>query len=454
MSLAIIANSNQARLGLWALTPLAIPIKVQAHMGFSKQTLSNGTRLLVQRTPQFQSAAVAICIDGGVRDEPAMDAGLTHFVEHLVFKRTAKRSTLDIACTIDQFGGDINAFTDAESLCLHAVVPLSSLSDLLNFFAELLRDAAFSQDDFEVEREVIRQEILESLDDPGDSAYHELSRQLWPGDPLGLPTFGTLATLESFTREQALGHLRKVLTGARLCIGVAGAVDPEKILTEVERLFGDLDAGVALQRTTPKAGAGSALVERPVNQCFIALGVPWTALRDEHFYAAEVAVAILGGGVSSKLFQVLREHHGLAYDVQASTEAYADVAASKIAATVEQRNLEQTFDLIRNELRLICQKGFAESDVQRFVTSLRAHLVTKRDYVENFLWRAIESELVFGVYKDFAEIEATLLRLDHRQVTQVAQRLLNEGAWVQIIAGDVPKEGDTLPPFSLASSHR
>ena len=402
----------------------------------SKTVLANGLTVLVDVQPQFRSAGLAVSLLSGSRDEPEEQNGITHCLEHLVFKATANRDVRQIAALIDEFGGEVNAFTDAESFCVHGVVPGRDLCALLDFSAELLRQSTLRAEELAVEKEIIRQEILEADDDPADAAYQRLRELFWPDDALGRPVFGTLESLSTYTPEMLRARREEMLSGKRIVITAAGAVNREEIVGRAEALFGDLPAGERPQFGCSAASKGFGTVKRPVNQTHLLLARSWPSLSEKDYLAGLLIANLLGHGNSSRLFQVMREERGICYDVDASVDAYADTSMFVVSAVCERKNVEQAMEILGQELGSLASGDLPEEEFQRARRMLRAQLEMETDSLRARLWRAVETEIAFARYVSTSEVTAELDALCREDLVQFCGQHLAGDQYVTVFGGD------------------
>lgn len=402
-----------------------------------KHRLANGARVIVDHEPAFRSASVVVCLLGGSRDDAPQFIGLTHLLEHLLFKQTKSRTTQAIATTIDDFGGRINAITDVDSLCLYGAVPAARALELLRFFAELLLESNCSETDLQLEREVVRQEILEAEDDHFTSIFRAFHERFWPTSTVGMPVFGYTESLERMTLSDVRARLKELLCGARMIVSISGNVPPEAVTAEVERLFGALPAGQGPEIKAPERGSGVGIVEKPISQCHLILGQAWMPLRDEDHIAGTVFASVVGEGMSSRLFRLLREEHGLAYDVSSDIDSYVDTGALLLTATVERRNFEVTQKLLLAELKRLKQDLISSEELARAVRMISAQLEMQADDVHGRAWRALETEIVFGRYVSVDEVAGKLARLQLEDIQRVVDRWLLSSPALLIAGGDV-----------------
>ena len=390
-----------------------------------KVVTENGITLLVHSDSRFHSVAYAVCLLGGLSDETPETVGITHLLEHLLFKRTSHQSTQEIAGTIDELGGDVNAFTDFDSMCLFGTVPASRASRLMDFISELLLSCAFDDHDLEVEREVIRQEIFEAHDNPGDALYQRLCSVLWAESIFRFPVFGTMEVLGELKREDILARLKVLLHGKRLLIAAAGNITLDEVRHHVDRTYASLPAGEPIRIEPPRQGFGFEIVDRPVRQVYVALANRFPSLRDPQYPSALVASMVLGDGMSSRLFRQLREERGLAYDVAAQVDSFSVASTLLISATVEPHSVPTVLELVLGELEKVRKDSFEPQEIERVVAMVTAQLEMEGDSVSSLLWRAIETELYFGNYVSPEEAVKIYQTIDSSQVTAVVQRYFN-----------------------------
>ncbi len=418
-------------------TEIPILESTQVNTQVHKRVLENGVTVLVDSIPHARTVAFAVSLLGGSRDETRDNIGLTHLLEHLLFKRTNSRSTRQIAELMDELGGSINALTDTEWMCLYGAVPVARLGQLVDFFSELLFENAFTEEDLALEKEVIRQEILEAEDSPIEAVLQTFYQGFWPHSQLGLPVFGFLESLEGFDMAAVRERLQELLKGKRVMIGVAGPVTLDEVLPMVSAKFSHLEPGERPTFAAPTSGVGLELVVRPVGQCYVALGQAWTSLLDADYLAGVVLTTIFGDGMSSRLFQLLREDKGLAYDIRAQSESHTDSGLLIITSAVERRNLEITLSLIASELERLRLQPPSQSEISRAVRMLTAQLEMENDLIDSRLWRALETELTFGRYIGSGEIITTLNSIGAQDIASLIERRLRISGNLLVLGGAV-----------------
>ncbi len=368
-----------------------------------KHTLSNGLTLLLDPDSRFSTTSFGICILGGLRDEPSEKLGITHLLEHLLFKRTKTKDVRQIAALMDSFGSGIEAFTDADSLCLQATVAQGEVRELIAFIAELLCQTAFNEQDLERERGVVRQEILDCEDDPGEIVFQELSKRFWPSDVLRHPVFGELATVDSITLDQLYARLKQLLVGRRIIIGLSGAFAVDAVKEQVTDLFAKLPEGARPPRVPAKTSAGTSVLARPFNQVYFALACPWPAELDSNYLAGQLLSFVLGEAMSSRLFQVIREQEGLLYDIGSGVDAFATTAMLVVSGAVERKRFLKVIDLVLGEIQKVREHQITASELEEAKRHFSSQYLLEADCLGSRLWRAIETESMYERYVSVKE---------------------------------------------------
>ena len=402
-----------------------------------KIVLDNGLRLLIHSDSRFETASIAICVLGGLRSETKEQAGITHLLEHLLFKRTETRTPFQIARTMDLFGGGVNGFTDAETLCLHADVPVTKLADAIELFADMMLTSNFSEDDFEKEREVVRQELMELIDDPSDTAYRNFCEVFWPKSMLALPVCGTEDSLAAFTPDDIREHLKKLLVGGRIIIGIGGGVDSQVCEELVRKNFSCLPSGQLQRLDSSQTSSGLVLTSRAVSQVHFVLGATWPTLSHPKHTAADAIISVVGEGMSSRLFHNLRDESGLVYDIECSAESFLDTASFEISGIVDRPNLEEVLEIIQSEIRRLRESGVSREELEHVCEVFSAEIAMEKDSIEAGMWRAIETEVLYGHFVSSDEDFAALCAVTPEDCSQLLQEFLQPGSFAASFAGDV-----------------
>ena len=360
--------------------------------------LENGLTIVTERMDDVRSVAVGYWVGVGSRDEPDDLAGASHFLEHLLFKGTPTRSASDIAEAMDEVGGDLNAFTTKEYTAFEVRLLAEDLDLGLDVLSDIFWSPSFRPDEVETEREVILDEILGALEEPADLVHDLLIEALFPNHPLGRSILGVEPTIEALTPDEIAGFHAAHYAPERVVVAAAGAVDHDAIVRGVaKRVQHAGGAPVPLDRAEPVHAAMRELrVARDTEQVHLTLGLPGLHRTSPDRYALELLVQALGGGLSSRLFQEVRERRGLAYNVYASRGAYADAGLVSLYAGTAPRNVAAVMDLLRAELADVALSGITERELAIAKGHVRASILLGLEDSGARMGRLARSQMVHG----------------------------------------------------------
>lgn len=328
-----------------------------------RSELVSGVRLVTERMPEARSVSVGMWFGVGSRDEPAAIAGASHFLEHLLFKGTAERSARSIALAVDSVGGEMNAYTSREHTAYYLRLPVAEMRHGLELLADVVSAPAFRAEEFEAEREVILEELLMSEDTPDDLVMTTLYEHLFPAHPLGRETLGDHDSVTAMTREHVAGFHAEWYRPRNLVVAAAGDLTHDAVAEALDGLFEDELAGVAPQRTPPPEPTGRLIhADRPIEQVHVAVGWRGLPLDDEDRYALWVANQVLGGGMSSRLFQEVRENRGLAYSVFSSPSSYSDTGSVVVYASTGAARLDELLTVVDDVLGGFVAHGITDEE--------------------------------------------------------------------------------------------
>jgi predicted Zn-dependent peptidase len=374
--------------------------------------------VVTEAMPGVRSASIGVWVGAGSRDESPKIAGASHFLEHLLFKGTPERSALDISVALDAVGGEFNAFTAKEYTCFHARVLDVDLPLAVDVLGDMITSSTLAPEDVEAEREVILDEIAMHDDDPEDVVANLHAELCWSSSPLGRPIAGTTSSIEALTRSQIERFYRAQYCAQNIVIGVAGNVEHNAVVRMVRKSFAragflaDRDALPLPFRTSERfrrAKACEGFVERPFEQANLILGFNALGRGDDRRYALGVLNAALGGGPSSRLFQEVREHRGLAYSVYSYASHYADAGVFAVAAGCLPGKLGDVLSVVRKELGLLVDKGITVDELERGKGQLRGGLVLGLEDSAARMSRIAKAELL---YDELPSIEEIIRRVD------------------------------------------
>jgi len=395
----------------------------------------SGLRILSESVPGALSTSLGFWIAVGSRDEDSVAYGSTHFLEHLLFKGTPRRSALDIAIAFDQVGGEHNALTAKEHTCYYAKVQDQDLSMAIEVLADMVAASVIDAAEFEVERQVILEELAMADDDPSDVAHERITETVLRDHPLGRPVGGNPDTIRASTRESVLEHYARYYRPHELVVSAAGAVNHADLVNRVTQALSDAgwDLGVA---TAPAARRGvsqteidrapqSLVITRPLEQAVVALATHGIRATDERRPALSVLSSVLGGGMSSRLFQEIRERRGLAYSVYSFASAYADAGMFGMAAGTSPAHVGDVAGLMTSELRSIAEEGITPEELSRTRGNIAGASALALESSDTRMMRLGRSELSTGEFVDRDEGLQRLSRVDLSDVQSLAQELLS-----------------------------
>lgn len=402
-----------------------------------KSVLPNGIRVLTEALPQFTSATLGIWVENGSIYEPAELNGISHFLEHIFFKGTERRTAKEIAEAIDAVGGVLNAFTGKEYTCYYAKVLREDLPLALDVLSDFFLHSTFAEEEIERERGVILSEISESEDTPDDHIHVVFDRAFWPGHPISLPITGTAETVSGMRREHFVDFLRERYRPDRILICAAGAVDHDWLVAEIEKLFSHLEGTTPSPRLeTPLAKPGLSLIERELEQVQMVLGVPGMKHSDPRRYAAYVLNTALGGGMSSRLFQEVREKRGKAYTISSYLASFQSTGYLAVSAGLSADAVAEVIRVVRGELDTLMRDGLEAGELERAKSQIKGTILLSLESSESRMSRIAKNEMYFGRNVLPSEVADAITRVVHDDVVGIARELFS-GRMSVALLGDV-----------------
>ena len=389
-----------------------------------REVLPNGLVVITEPMPHLRSVSVGIWVRAGSRREPAGLNGLAHFIEHMVFKGTARRSAEQIAREVDSVGGALDAFTSREQVCFNAKVMDEHLPLALDVLSDMVLHPLFAEGDIAKEKQVILEEIRADEDNPESLAHELLTENFWRGHPLGLPILGRRATVRAFTRANLMKVFRPWYAPGNLIITAAGRIELAQMVELVSGMFGDLPArkGPAAIGPKPQPHARLTVRDKPaLEQAHITIAVPSFPLAHPRRYAAAVLNNILGGGMSSRLFQNVRERQGLAYAVFSELSPYADAGMLSIYAGTSRQTVERVLRLVGEELRRIKKEPVPADELRRSKDQLKGSLLLSLESSGSRMSSVARQEMYFGRFFTTEEVLAALEGVTCEDVQEIAQ---------------------------------
>jgi predicted Zn-dependent peptidase len=413
--------------------------------------LPGGLRVLTETMPGVLSATLGIWVGVGSRDESPAVAGSSHFLEHLLFKGTRTRSAWEIATAMDAVGGEMNAFTAKEHTCYYANVLASDLPLAVTLLSDLVTEACNTAADLESERTVVLEEIAMRDDEPSDAVHDLFAETLFGDTPLGRSVLGTVESVEGLTRDDVDGWYRARYAAPSIVVTAAGRVDHQQVLELVAAAFGNRLAGdirPAPLRTgdavADKPARPTGLIARKTEQTHLLLGTPAMGRLDDRRYAGAVLDTAVGGGMSSRLFQEIREKRGLVYTVGSSLTHYAGAGAFSVYAGCSKKRVPEVLRLIRAELDKVAAEGITAGEVARSRGQLKGGLVLGLEDTGSRMSRLGKSELSYGEYLPVREVLARIDSVDEEQARAVAAELFSQETCLAVVGPYAESDLDRL----------
>jgi predicted Zn-dependent peptidase len=405
---------------------------------FRKKVLSNGLTVLTETMPHVRSVALGVWIRRGSRHERKEEGGLAHFLEHMVFKGTERRSQAEIAQEMDSIGGQTDAFTSQEYAGFHAKVLDEHVPRAIDLLGDIVVAPRFNPEEIERERKVIFDE-MKSVDDTPDDMVNDLFVEtFWPDHPLGRPVLGIRDTVSRFQRTDLLEFFRKTYAPSNLIVAAAGNLDPDPFFDLVGEQFSRLTTppdGVVT--SVPGVSARVHLREKDLELAHIVLGSEAPPQASPRRHAAYVLNAVLGGNLSSRLFQVIREEHALAYAIFSSLSAFADVGQFSVYAGTEPENVSRVLELVLQEIRRIKAEPVAEEEIQRAKDHLRGSILMGLESVSARMSQLARQEMYFGRYLTADETIAGIEAVRPSDVLELAEEMFGRGPLAMTVLGRV-----------------
>ncbi|SMG06136.1 M16 family metallopeptidase [Paracoccus sp. J56] len=399
-------------------------------------TLPNGLRVVSRNMPGLHSAAIGIWVNAGCRDERAEQNGIAHFLEHMAFKGTARRSALEIVESIENVGGYINAYTSRDVTSYYARVLAGDVDLALDVISDIVLNPVFDQREIEVERGVILQEIGQSLDTPDDVIFDWLQEAAYPDQPMGRTILGPAERVSHFGREDLSGFIGEHYGPERMIVAAAGAVDHDRILRQVEAIFGHLPSRALTQREPARWQGAEARRVRDLEQAHFALAFEGPGYQAADFYAAQIWTSVLGGGMSSRLFQKLREERGLCYSIFAQSGFHDDTGMVTIYAGTSGEQIADLAELTVDELKRSAEDMTA-AEVARARAQLKAGLLMGLESPTGQAERMARSLAIWGRVPDPAEVAERIDAVTVGDIRAHAERLITHARPALALYGPV-----------------
>lgn len=395
---------------------------------YRKTVLPNGLRVVTEEMPHVRSVTIGVWVGAGSRHEDPDQAGVSHFIEHMLFKGTGTRSARAIAEAVDALGGNVNAFTAKECTCFYARVLDEHMVPALDLLADLVLDPRFDPGEMEKEKNVVCEEIMMYEDSPEDLVHDVFAQALWPDHALGRAIQGRVETVRGLGRGDVLAYYEAFYTPANMVVAAAGHVAHDRLVEEVARRFGARSGPAPAARMMPPRAAASRMYrEKDIEQVHICLGGEGVPLSDDRVYALHLLGNLVGGGSSSRLFQEIREERGLAYSVYAFHNAYRDAGLAGVYLAASPEAARRSLELAVAELERLQDRGVDEAELARNKEQVKAAFLLGMEGSASRMNHLGRSELLKGFVLSPEELIARLEAVTPEEVQRLARAVWDLG---------------------------
>lgn len=392
---------------------------------YQKTVLKNGLRVITERRPSVRSISLGVWVDVGSRHESPTENGITHLIEHMVFKGTKRRSAKQIAASLESIGGMLNAFTSREQTCYNARIIDDHLGDAVDVLADISCHASLTPVNLKREKLVICEEIKEANETPSDLIHDLFAQAFWDGQALGQPILGSIENVMKMTRARITKYIKQHYRSESIVIAAAGNIGHDKLVKLVRKNF-RFEKGAAMD-PAPTITTNRARVKHEpsdAGQTHFCIGYPGVSFDDRDKIAALVLTTYLGGGMSSVLFQKIREERGLAYSVFAFHDAYRDGGVFGIYMATDKNRLGEAYNIVRKELRRVTTKRMSSARLDQIKNQMRGQFSLSLESTASRMSRLARNELMLGKHVTIAQTLKSIDRLTASDILAAANRIL------------------------------
>lgn len=408
-----------------------------------KIQLKNGVRIVTEKVPGVRSVALGIWVGAGSRHENDDNSGISHFIEHLLFKGTQKRTATDIAESLDSVGGQLNAFTTKEFTCYYAKVLDEHLDLAIDVLTDMFFNSKFQEEAIEKERGVIEEEIRMYEDTPDELIHDLFIKTVWPENTLGRPILGTIESLKQITRKDIVSYIDRVYVPQKIVVAVAGNIDHIEVQNMLRPIFEGIDSKNNLVSVElPVTYTNVSNIYRKTGQVQICLGTEGLSNQDERLYSVYIINSVLGGGLSSRLVQSIREERGLAYSVYSYHTSFSDTGLFTFYAGTSPKKYNEVIGLLLQEIRRITSEGITEKELKSTKEQLKGNLFLGLESVSSRMTRLGRTELSMNKIITPEEVVEKISAVTLEEVHKVAKDLFSENKFSLSTIGPLKKKID------------
>ena len=409
-------------------------------MNFAQHRLSNGLRIVTDRVDTVETVTLGVWVNAGSRNEREKVNGVSHFLEHMAFKGTERRTALDIAVAIEDVGGHLNAYTSRDTTVYYATVLKEDLGLAFDIIADILINSAFDENELARERAVILQEISQVNDTPDDIVFDNFQRAAYPNQPLGRPILGTADNVRSMPRDTLLSYINTEYGADRMILSAAGNLDHDDLVNRAAAAFAPLKAHTGDDVLPGRYRGGESRELRDLEQLHLVLGFEGAGYTNQEYYPLGVLSTALGGGMSSRLFQEIREKRGLVYSVYTFLSAYADGGLFGIYAGTSEDQSDQLIRVICEELRRVADNPLRADEIDRAKTQIKAGILMSLESSASRAERLARQLMIHNQIKSVEEISRRIDQVTSDDIRKVAERMLETSPTIAAIGsvGRVP----------------
>ena len=408
--------------------------------------LKNGIRVVTEYIDYVKSVSVGVWIGAGSAMEQKENNGISHYIEHMLFKGTSNRSAKKIAEDMDSVGGQLNALTSKEYTCYYAKTLTNHKNLAFDILSDMIINSTFTEENLKTEKDVIKEEINMCIDTPEDFVHDVLSDILWQGKPLGYPIAGTEETLNSITRADVLSFKDNFYSGENMVISVVGNFDEDDVLSELEKRFGDIPSKVKVPYTQNKIEVkkGIKIIKKDIQQCHLCMGFEGLSRGDKNLYDLFVINSIFGGNMSSRLFQKVREEQGLAYSIYSYTNTYIKNGSLVVCAGLSPEKLLKSIDTINKEIDILRREKISKSEIEVLKEQLKASLAMGIESISSRMSSYGKSLLLENKVKTIEETEKQIDAVNQDSVSCAIDKIFDKERLNIAILGKVENTEDQI----------